>query len=68
MRIVIDKSRCTGHARCNWIAPDLVALDYEGSAVPPDGPVPAGRADGAFAVRDNCPENAISLSETEEEI
>jgi len=66
--INIDRSRCTGHARCNWIAPDLVALDDEGCAVPPDGPVPAGRTDGALEVRDNCPENAISLSEIEGEI
>jgi ferredoxin len=67
VRIVIDKSRCTGHARCNWLAPDLIDLDDEGFAVPPGGPVPADRAKDAIEIRDNCPEGAIKLLDVEGE-
>lgn len=66
MYIEIDKAVCTGHARCNEIAPDLVDLDDEGFDIQPTGPVPADRVDAAFAVRLDCPEGAIRLSENED--
>lgn len=66
MRIVVDPNRCSGHARCNWLAPDLIDLDDEGFAVPREGPVPSDKIADAHSVRDNCPESAISLSDEEE--
>ena len=67
MRVVIDKSRCTGHARCNWLAPDLIDLDDEGFAVGPAGLVSGDRAKVAVEIPDNCPEGAIGLTDIEEE-
>jgi ferredoxin len=30
MRILVDKARCAGHARCNAAAPDIFRLDDNG--------------------------------------
>ncbi len=67
MRIAVDTDRCTGHARCNWLAPELMMPDGEGRAVPSGRPVPARRVEDARAVRGNCPEGVISLRATEED-
>ncbi len=67
MSIAVDTDRCTGHARCNWLAPELMMPDGEGRAVPPGRPGPAHRVEDARAVRGNCPEGATSLRATEED-
>jgi ferredoxin len=65
VRLVIDRDRCSGHARCNWLAPELIALDDEGFAVTPRDSVPANKVSTAEAVRENCPEGAINLVDEE---
>ena len=61
MKIVVDKSRCSGHARCAATAPDLYVLDDDGYVDITELEVPAGMEkqaqDGAAA----CPERAITL-------
>jgi ferredoxin len=60
VKITIDTSTCSGHARCAATAPEVFELDDNGYALPFDGEVPAGVEDkareGAFA----CPERAIT--------
>lgn len=62
MKITIDTSTCSGHARCAATAPDVFELDDNGYALPFDGKVPAGleekAREGAFA----CPERAITVA------
>ena len=42
MRIRVDPDKCTGHARCYGLAPDLFSVDDYGlSSVVGDGTVPA---------------------------
>lgn len=56
----IDRNVCTGHARCNAVAPQLFSIDDDGLAVLQHQPVtPAEQADAARASL-ACPEQAIS--------
>ena len=61
MKLTIDTTKCSGHARCAAAAPDVFELDDNGYALPFTGEVPAEAEpearDGALA----CPERAISL-------
>lgn len=61
MKIAIDTSLCSGHARCAATAPEVFQLDDSGYALPFDGEVPAHleekAREGAFA----CPERAITV-------
>jgi ferredoxin len=61
MKIVVDKARCSGHARCAAAGPDLYELDDMGYCALTELEVPAGMEkqaqDGAAA----CPERAITL-------
>ncbi|HLM06233.1 MAG TPA: ferredoxin [Blastococcus sp.] len=61
MKIVVDKARCSGHARCAAAGPDLYELDDLGYNALTELEVPAGMEkqaqDGAAA----CPERAITL-------
>ena len=61
MKIVVDKSKCSGHARCAAAGPDIYELDDMGYNALTELEVPAGMEkqaqDGAAA----CPERAISL-------
>jgi ferredoxin len=60
VKITIDTSLCSGHARCAATAPEVFELDDNGYALPFDGEVPTGleekASEGAFA----CPERAIT--------
>lgn len=63
VRISLRPGVCSGHARCNAIAPALFPLDDEGysalhaTVVPPD--LEAAAREGA----DACPESAILIEE-----
>jgi ferredoxin len=63
MKIVVNKDKCSGHARCNAGGPDVYELDDLGYVAITELDVPPGLAgqarDGAAA----CPERAISLVE-----
>ncbi|TDV56002.1 ferredoxin [Actinophytocola oryzae] len=61
MKVTIDTSLCSGHARCNATAPEVFDLDESGYALPLADEVPtaheADARDGAMA----CPERAITV-------
>jgi len=61
MKISIDTTKCSGHARCAAAAPDVFELDDSGYAVPFAGEIPPhleqAARDGVLA----CPERAITL-------
>jgi ferredoxin len=63
MKVIVDKDKCTGHARCNAVAPEVYPLDHDGYNALTEGEVPAGQEqharDGAAA----CPERAIAVTE-----
>lgn len=61
MKITIDKSSCSGHARCAAAAPDLFDLDEDGYALPVDGEVPEDHATAARDGERACPERAITV-------
>ena len=63
MKIAVDTGRCTGHARCHAVAPEVYQLDDDGYNALTEGEVPAGQEqharDGAAA----CPERAITVTD-----
>jgi ferredoxin len=67
MKILVDRTRCSGHARCNAIAPKLFPLnddgyiDTDGFDVAPDDEALARR--GARA----CPEQALKVVDNDDE-
>jgi len=61
MKVHIDLDKCSGHARCYQIDPDLFEIDDSGYAINAEIDLPAGEtAKGRDAVA-ACPERAISL-------
>ena len=65
MRVHVDHARCQGHNRCYAIAPELFEVDDEGNASElNDGVVPEALEEKARLAAANCPEYAISISET----
>ncbi len=63
MRVIIDKSACTGHGRCYSLAPEVFEADDFGNSMViheelPDDLLPKAR----MAVQ-NCPERAISIED-----
>jgi ferredoxin len=60
MRVIVDSSRCQGHALCVMNAPDLFDLDDAGHARVLADPVPGGLDTAARAAAGGCPEQAIT--------
>ena len=63
MKIVIDRSRCTGHARCAAIDPELYILDDDGYIASDGFDVPEGKEASAKRGARACPERVISVVE-----
>lgn len=61
MRIVVDKSKCSGHARCNAVAPEVYELDDLGYVDVGDMEIPAGLEQAARDGAAACPERAITV-------
>ena len=63
MRVELDRTRCTGHAQCYAVNPDLFPIDDDGYSIVEArviSPEDEGSArDGAAA----CPEQAIRLDD-----
>lgn len=62
MRVSVDRERCSGHARCVAIAPEVYDIDDDGYCVT-DLTVPAGLEDTARRGAAACPERAIVVDE-----
>ena len=64
-RVHVDPDKCQGHNRCYSVSPELFELDDLGmSSEVGAGLVPAALVGQARLAVDNCPERAISLTET----
>ncbi|MEU6140627.1 ferredoxin [Streptomyces sp. NPDC047081] len=61
MKVRIDTSACSGHARCAAAAPRLFRLDEDGYALPVDGDVPEELQQAAYDGESACPERAITV-------
>jgi ferredoxin len=65
MRVEVNSELCQGHNRCYALAPELFDVDDYGNAVVVgDGTVAAELEDKARLAFANCPEYAITLTET----
>lgn len=64
LRIVLDDSLCTGHGRCYALAPALFDSDDAGRSVLLAEDVGEEHRAAAEAAVANCPERAISLSDS----
>ena len=62
MRMTIDHDRCSGHARCFALAPEVYAIDDNGYLVTPSGEVPPALEELARKGAHGCPEKVITLS------
>jgi ferredoxin len=65
LRIVLDSDRCQGHGRCYSLAPDLFDSDDAGRCVLLVDEVPADSEDVARSGVQNCPEQALSLVDSQ---
>jgi ferredoxin len=63
MRVVIERSRCVGHARCNKVAEQLYPLDETGYIATDGFRVAGPDADLARRGARACPERIISVEE-----
>jgi ferredoxin len=64
MRVELDRARCSGHARCFAVAPEVFDIDDDGFCLPPpDGPLSPDLEAAARKGADACPENALRLAE-----
>jgi ferredoxin len=66
MRIVVDKSRCAGHARCNATAPQIFRLDDNGYIDISSFDVQAGDEELARRGARACPERALRVAAEDE--
>jgi ferredoxin len=64
MDVHVDSEKCQGHARCYAICPEVFQLDEEGFASTPIPTVPKELEKAAKEAVENCPERAISITET----
>ncbi|MER8956126.1 ferredoxin [Mesorhizobium sp. M0833] len=62
MRIIVQKAKCQGHARCAAQAPDIFKLDDEGYILPGDIEVAKGEELSASRGARSCPERALELT------
>jgi ferredoxin len=59
VRVIADKDKCQGHARCNAALPNLFPQDDQGFIGVESVEIPAGlEADGERVVA-SCPEQAL---------
>lgn len=64
MKVSVDNDRCTGHARCHHIAPEIFTLDDVGySDIGTGRPVPPGQEELARQAVLSCPERALTIDE-----
>ena len=63
MKIVVAREKCSGHARCFAIGPEVYDLDEDGYVALTECDVPAHLEQQAIDGAQSCPEGAISLLE-----
>lgn len=63
MKVHLDRERCQGHGRCYVLAPSVFEPDDDGYGFVVDEEVPPGLADAARRGANNCPEDAITITD-----
>jgi len=64
MKVSVDNSRCSGHARCNALVPVIFTVDDVGFSDIGEGKeVPAGLEDEARFGVAACPEQALRIEQ-----
>lgn len=61
MKIVVAREKCSGHARCFAMGPDVYDLDEEGYNALTERDVPSDLEQQAIDGAESCPEGAITL-------
>ncbi len=67
MRVHLDLERCQGHGRCYVLAPAVYEPDDDGRGLVVSATVSQALEDPARLGADNCPEDAISLTDERSE-
>lgn len=65
MKIVANRSRCVGHARCATVSEQLITLDDNGYIGFDEMLVPPGMEDLARRGVRSCPEGALKVVQDE---
>ena len=66
MRVTLNTERCSGHARCYAIAPEVYEIDDNGFCLPlPDRDISEELEQAARDGVDACPENALAIADEE---
>lgn len=63
MRIVVDRSRCTGLGMCEAEAPDLFEVQEDGTLLVLDEHPGSAHREALEAAVDSCPTEALSIVE-----
>ncbi len=63
MKVSVIPGKCTGHARCAAVAPDVYQLSDDGFLEVSNHEVPAGLERSAVRGARACPERAIQVIE-----
>jgi ferredoxin len=63
VRVVLDRTVCSGHALCNAVAPEVYELDDEGFCLPLPETIPDELADAARKGVSACPEQALRIED-----
>ena len=61
LKVIVDRSRCTGHGRCYVLAPEVFEPDDDGYCTTTLTEVPADLLEQAQRGVANCPEEAITV-------
>jgi len=63
MKVILDRPKCVGHARCAAVAPDVYELDDNGYLATEEKAVGEELRPQAVRGMRACPERAITISE-----
>jgi ferredoxin len=63
MKVIVDTEKCTGHAQCHAVGPDVYVLDEDGYNTTPEVVVAASLEQQAKGGMQACPERAIRIVE-----
>jgi ferredoxin len=63
VKLIVDKEKCAGHARCAMADPELFELDLNGYIAFSEKTVPPGKETEARRGENACPEQVIRLTE-----
>lgn len=63
MKVQLDRAKCTGHAQCNAVAPELFPLDDLGYSVLEPHTVEPGDEQATRDGVNACPEGALILQD-----